>query len=87
MITGEGHAVNSEAGHAQHPTPIITDGSMGPRCVVEQPADTGVPVVFVDSHASYTGTADLATRVGAAVGLAGTGTRLADRINAESTTA
>ncbi|MGC3992719.1 MAG: ABC transporter substrate-binding protein [Propionicimonas sp.] len=83
VITREGHAVNAEAVLSTSPTLIITDGSMGPRDVVEQLADTGVPVVFVDNGASYDGAATLAREVAAAVGLPDTGERLAERITAE----
>ncbi len=83
LITSEGHAVNAEAVMAQKPTVIITDGSMGPRDVVEQLADTGVPVVFVDNVASFAGAAQLARDVGATVGLPKTGEVLAQRIESE----
>lgn len=77
LITTEGHSVNAEAVMAQKPTVIITDGSMGPRDVVEQLADTGVPVIFVDNHPSFQGAAVLAREVGAAVGLPASGELLA----------
>lgn len=80
VITSEGHSVNAEAVMAQKPTVIITDGSMGPRDVVEQLADTGVPVVFVKNDPSFTGAAALAREVGAAVGLPRTGDLLAKRL-------
>ncbi|HPU12829.1 MAG TPA: ABC transporter substrate-binding protein [Aeromicrobium sp.] len=83
LITSEGHAVNAEAVMAQKPTVIITDGSMGPRDVVEQLADTGVPVIFVENDPSFAGAAQLAKDVGQAVGLVATGKKLADRIEAE----
>ncbi|WP_286931343.1 MULTISPECIES: heme/hemin ABC transporter substrate-binding protein [Aeromicrobium] len=83
LITAEGHAVNAESVMAQKPTVIITDGSMGPRDVVEQLADTGVPVIFLDNDASFEGAAQLARDVGAAVGLPESGRALADRIEAD----
>lgn len=83
LITSEGHAVNAEAVMAQKPTVIITDGSMGPRDVVEQLADTGVPVIFLENDSSFDGAATLARDVGAAVGLPRTGAALADRITAD----
>lgn len=83
LITSEGHAVNAEAVMAQKPTVIITDGSMGPRDVVEQLADTGVPVVFLENDSSFAGAAALARDVGAAVGLPATGKQLAQRIGTE----
>lgn len=83
LITSEGHAVNAEAVMAQKPTLIITDGSMGPRDVVEQLADTGVPVVFLEKEASFAGAARLARDVGETVGLPGTGEALAQQIEDE----
>lgn len=83
LITSEGHAVNAEAVMAQRPTVILTDGSMGPRDVVEQLADTGVPVVFVRNLPSFAGAAELAREVGAALGLPETGEALAQRTTAE----
>ena len=83
LITSEGHAVNAEAVMAQRPTVILTDGSMGPRDVVEQLADTGVPVIFVSNEPSFAGAADLAREVGAALGLPETGEALAQRTATE----
>lgn len=83
VITAEGHAVNAEAVMAQRPTVIITDGSMGPRDVVEQLADTGVPVIFLDKESSFAGSSRLARDVGAAVGLPKTGAALASRIQSD----
>jgi len=68
---------------AQKPTLIVTDGSMGPRDVVEQLADTGVPVVFLDKEASFDGAAQLARDVGEVVGLPRTGEALAQQIETE----
>lgn len=83
LITAEGHAVNAEAVLAARPSVILTDGTMGPRDVVEQLADTGVPVVFLTNRASYAGAAALAEEVGAALGLPAAGALLAQRITAE----
>lgn len=83
LITSEGHAVSAEAVMAQLPTVILTDGSMGPRDVVEQLADTGVPVIFVSNEPSFAGAAELAREVGAALGLPQTGEALAQRTTAE----
>ena len=83
LITSEGHSVNAEAILSHRPTLIITDGTMGPRDVVEQLADTGVPVIFVTNTASYAGAATLAQEVGAAVGLPQSGKALGARITTE----
>lgn len=83
LVTEEGHAVNAEAVLAARPTVIITDGSLGPRDVVEQLADTGVPVVFVENSPTYSGAAQLARDVASALGVPADGERLAKRISAE----
>ncbi|MCD9155321.1 heme/hemin ABC transporter substrate-binding protein [Aeromicrobium duanguangcaii] len=83
LITSEGHAVNAEAVLAQKPTVIITDGSMGPRDVVEQLADTGVPVVFVERESTFDGAVRLARDVAEVVGLPKTGAALAERLQTD----
>lgn len=83
LIMSEGHAINAEAVMQQKPTLIITDGGVGPRDVVEQLADTGVPVVFVENEAGFDGAAQLARDVGQIVGLPRTGEKLAQRIEGE----
>ena len=83
LVTSQGHAISAEAVMAQRPTVILTDGSLGPRDVVEQLADTGVPVIFVRNRASFAGAAELAREVGAALGLPRTGGALAERTAAE----
>lgn len=83
LVTEEGHAVNAEAVLAANPTVIITDGSLGPRDVVEQLADTGVPVIFVKNSPSYSGAVQLAKDVARALGVNKDGDRLAKRISTE----
>lgn len=83
LVTTDGHAINAESVMSQKPTVIITDGSMGPRDVVEQLADTGVPVIFLENESSFGGAAQLARDVGAAVGLPKSGEKLAQRITDE----
>ena len=77
LVTTDGHSVNSEAVLALKPTLIITDGSIGPRDVVEQLRDTGVPVVFVQNDPSFAGAAELAEQVATAFGAPAAGKKLA----------
>lgn len=83
VITMDGHSINAEAILSQNPTLIITDGSVGPRDVVEQLRDTGVPVVFVQNEPSFDGASELARQVAAALGVTEVGDQLADEIAAE----
>lgn len=80
IVTSGAHAVNGESVLALHPTLVITDGSIGPRDVLEQLRDSGVTVVFVDNESSFTGAARLAGDIGDALGVPEVGQQLADRI-------
>lgn len=79
VITGAGHTVNTEAILALEPSVVITDGSIGPLDSVDQLRDAGVPVVHVQNEATFAGAEELARQVGAALGVADAGVRLADR--------
>lgn len=83
VVTSNGHTVNAEAIIALRPTLVITDGSIGPRDVVEQLRDVGIQVVFVDNEASFDGAAELARQVGAVYGVPEVGELLAAQIDAE----
>ena len=80
VVTSGAHAVNGESVLELRPTLVVTDGSIGPRDVLEQLRDSGVTVVFVDSESSFAGAARLADDVGAALGVPEAGHLLADRI-------
>jgi iron complex transport system substrate-binding protein len=82
-VTTGGHAIDAESVLALRPTLIITDGSIGPRDVLTQLRESGVTVVFVDNDPSFDGAVQLARDVAAALGIAGTGELLADRIRAD----
>ncbi|RLV54724.1 hemin receptor [Aeromicrobium phragmitis] len=83
VVTSGGHAINAEAVMALRPSVIVTDGSVGPRDVVEQLRSAGVPVVFVERDASVAGAAMLARSVGEALGAPQQGEALAQRIQQE----
>ncbi|MCR2762659.1 ABC transporter substrate-binding protein [Microbacterium sp. zg.B48] len=83
LITGGGHTVNAEAVIALAPTLVLTDGSVGPRDVVEQLRDVGITVVFLQNEASLDGAAQLARDVAAVFGAPQTGDLLATQILAE----
>lgn len=83
VVTSDGHSLNAEAVLRSRPTLVVTDGSIGPRDVVEQLRDAGVTVVFVENQASFDGAQDLARDVAAALGVPAAGERLAERIAAQ----
>jgi iron complex transport system substrate-binding protein len=80
IVTSGAHAVNAEAVLALQPTLVITDGSIGPRDVLEQLRSAGVDVVFVENDSSFEGAAELARQVGATLGVPETGEALATQI-------
>lgn len=83
VVTSDGHSLNAEAVLRSRPTLVVTDGSIGPRDVVEQLRDAGVTVVFVENQASFDGAQDLARDVAAVLGVPDAGERLAERIAAQ----
>ena len=83
VITGAGHTVNAEAILALDPSVVVTDGSIGPIDAVDQLRDAGVPVVYVENVPTFAGAEELARQVGAALGAAQAGDRLAARTAGE----
>lgn len=80
LVTTGGHTINAEAVLALRPTLLITDGTIGPRDVIEQLREAGVDVVFVRADPSFTGAEELARQVAAALGAPEGGERLAAAI-------
>jgi iron complex transport system substrate-binding protein len=80
VVTTGGHTINAEAVLALRPTLVITDGTIGPRDVLEQLREAGVDVVFVESEPSFAGAEELARQVAAALGVPEGGDRLAASI-------
>lgn len=85
LVTSGGHSVNSEAILALEPTLVITDGSIGPRDVVEQLRDAGVTVVFLENESSLEGAAQLAEDVAAVYAVPEAGKRLQQQISSQIT--
>lgn len=83
VVTGSGHTVNAEAVIARKPTLVLTDGSIGPRDVVEQLRDVGITVVAVHNESSFEGAEQLARDVAAVFGAPAAGEALAAQIKAE----
>lgn len=82
-VTSGGHTVNAENVIALKPSLVITDGTVGPRDVIEQLRDVGIAVVFVKNDPSFDGAADLARQVAAVYGAPEAGEALAERIGQE----
>lgn len=82
-VTSGGHTVNAEAIIALEPDVVITDGTVGPRDVIEQLRDVGITVVFVKNDASFQGAQELVRQVAGVYGAPATGDQLAERIGQE----
>jgi len=80
LATSGGHSVNAEAIIALGPTLVITDGTVGPRDVLEQLREVGITVVFVENDSSFAGAQELARSVAAIYGAPEAGRLLAERI-------
>ena len=80
QVTSGGHTINAEAIIGLAPDVVITDGTVGPRDVIEQLRDVGIDVVFVKGDASFTGAQDLARQVAAVYGAPEAGEQLAAQI-------
>lgn len=80
VVTSGGHTVNVEAVISLAPTLVLTDGSIGPRDVVEQLRTVGIEVVSLHNEPSFDGAAQLARDVAAVFGAHAEGELLAERI-------
>ncbi|MCD7100997.1 heme/hemin ABC transporter substrate-binding protein [Pseudoclavibacter sp. 13-3] len=85
LVTQNGHELNGEAILDLAPTVIVTDTTLGPWDTLMQMKDAGIPVVFVDSERNMGNVSEIVMQVAAALGVAQTGQRLADRLSAEIT--
>ncbi|MDQ1130128.1 hemin ABC transporter substrate-binding protein [Microbacterium sp. SORGH_AS_0888] len=83
VVTGSGHTINAEAVIALRPTLVLTDGSIGPRDVVEQLRDVGITVVAVRNESSFEGAEQLARDVAAVFGAPAAGEALAAQTAAQ----
>lgn len=86
VVTEDGHSINAEAVLALEPTVVLTDGSVGPRDVLEQLRSAGVTVVFLEKTSSFAGASQMARHVAAALGVPAAGESLAQRIDADVAT-
>lgn len=82
-VTSGGHTVNAEAVIGLKPDVVITDGTIGPRDVIEQLRDVGITVVFVENDPSFEGAESLVQQVAAVYGAEAAGAQLAERIGDE----
>ncbi len=86
VVTQDGHSINAEAVLALDPSVILTDGSVGPRDVLEQLRRAGVTVIFLEKTSSFDGAAEMARHVAGALGVPAAGEALAQRIEADVAT-
>ncbi|MGO1507588.1 Heme ABC transporter, cell surface heme and hemoprotein receptor HmuT [Microbacterium esteraromaticum] len=82
-VTSGGHTVNAETIIGLAPDVVITDGTVGPRDVIEQLRDVGITVVFVDNDPSFQGAEELVRQVAGVYGAPEVGELLAERIGQE----
>lgn len=80
VVTSGGHSVNAESLLALRPTVVITDGTIGPRDVIEQLRDAGIAVVFVENRPAFDGAGQLAHQISAIFGAPEAGEALADQL-------
>lgn len=80
VVTRDGHSIDAEAVLALNPTVVITDGSIGPVDVVEQIADAGIPVVFVQNASTYDESFAQAQQVADALGISGAAPTLIENL-------
>ncbi|GAA2074824.1 hemin ABC transporter substrate-binding protein [Aeromicrobium halocynthiae] len=80
VVTNDGHSLNAESILRARPTLVVTDGSVGPRDVVQQLRDAGVQVVFLERESSFEGASRLARDMGQVLGVPAEGQALAERI-------
>lgn len=83
VVTSGGHTVNAEAVIGLKPDVVITDGTIGPRDVIEQLRDVGITVIFVQNDPSFAGAQHLVEQIAAVYGAPETGEQLAERIGDE----
>lgn len=83
IVTSGAHSINAESVLALHPTLVLTDGTIGPRDVLEQLRQSGVTVVFLANDPSFEGAAQLARDTAEALGVPETGELLAEQITSE----
>ncbi len=80
VVTNDGHSLNAESILGVRPTVVVTDGSVGPRDVIEQLRDVGVQVVFLERESSLEGASRLARDLGEVLGVPDEGAALAERL-------
>ncbi|MFF2273001.1 hemin ABC transporter substrate-binding protein [Agromyces sp. NPDC058136] len=90
VVTHDGHSISAEAILALDPDLVITDTTLGPRAVLDQLRDAGIPVVTTTRERSVDNVDEIITEVAAALGVPARGEALAtlvgdelERVNAE----
>lgn len=84
VVTANGHELSAEAVLTLQPTVIVTDTTLGSRDVLLQLREAGITLVVVTSERSIEDTGTIIGQVAAALGVPELGTRLAERVSADT---
>lgn len=83
VVTAENHILNAEAILATRPDLILTDGTIGPRRVLDQLRNAGVAVVMVEQSQGIAANAARINLVSQALGIPEAGQLLSETIDQE----
>lgn len=83
VVTQGGHSLNAEAILSLHPSLVIVDHSIGPREVIEQIRNAGIPTVVMQPARTLDALGDDIRTIASVVGLPEEGEKLAERSLAE----
>lgn len=83
VVTSDNHILNAEAIMATRPDLILTDGSIGPRRVLDQLRDADIAVVVVEQSQGIDANSARINLVSQALGIPKAGTLLSETINEE----
>ncbi|WP_395245346.1 hemin ABC transporter substrate-binding protein [Agromyces sp. MMS24-K17] len=83
VVTQDGHSLSAESILALDPTVVLTDTTLGPRDVLEQLRDAGIPVVITTSERRVDNVEQVVAEVADALGVPGRGKLLSDAIQGD----
>ncbi|GLW33488.1 heme/hemin ABC transporter substrate-binding protein [Actinoplanes regularis] len=83
LVTPQGHDLSAEAILKLNPTVLLADDSIGPKTVLDQVRQAGIPVVVVDDEQTLAAVPEHIRAVAAALGVAEAGERLIKRVQGE----
>lgn len=83
VVTRGGHNIDAESVLALNPSLIITDGTIGPTDVIDQLADAGVKVVYVEQASNYEQSYKQAQQIADALGVSDKAPALIEKLRAD----